>query len=176
MEFRIRPLTVNHCARLLEFYTTLSPDVTALFQPFGPHVTEDTIRRHLAETDADKHISLGLRAEDGPIAGHGFILFTETDRPVFGIGLREGVHGRGLGRRLMQAVLDEGDARGLLMITLTVLRVNTKARSLYEKMGFVVKGQATFRDANDSWYMERSRADGEMAGWRRQVPNRSLAG
>lgn len=157
MQIRIRLLTTEDCSRLFEFYSALSEDVTALFEPFGPTITEETIRAHLAETDAGRHTSLGLIAGDGSIAGHGFILSLDTAKPVFGIGLRDTFHGRGLGRRLMEAVLRAGDGQGLPGITLTVLKVNTKAKALYEKQGFVVTGQATFRDANDSWYMERAR-------------------
>jgi ribosomal protein S18 acetylase RimI-like enzyme len=55
----------------------------------------------------------------------------------------------------MKYVLREADKRNLPIITLTVLKDNSNARKLYEKMGFEIKGEETFRQEKDSHYMER---------------------
>ena len=149
---RIRKLSSSDADSLLAFYTSLSEGVTFMFRPFA-EVTVAAMSDHLA--DAGKHISLGIVADDGTIMGHGFVLHIEADKPVFGIGLHQSIHGRGWGYKLMRGVLREADDGKRPLVTLTVLKVNRRARALYEKMGFVLKGEATFRASNDSYYMER---------------------
>ena len=156
VEMAIRRLTSTDAEILLAFYHSLAKPVTDFYQPFGPVVQAETITTHLAETDAGRHISLGLVEPGGAIAGHAFILSIETEKPVFGIGLCDRVHGRGWGRALMQYVLEEGDRKKLPLVTLTVVKHNTKARAMYEKIGFALKGEETFRQPNDSFYMERT--------------------
>ena len=153
---RIRQLSSKDWKRLLEFYESLSSSVAALFRPFG-EPTEQVIRGHLSETDMGKHISFGLVLSGGTVDGHAFVQGIDGERPVFGIGLREHLHGRGWGRRLAETILREADGRALPLVTLTVVKVNARAMALYEKLGFVVKGEHTFRDENDSYSMERER-------------------
>jgi len=153
----IRKLTSSDLGRLLQFYQTLSSAVVAFYEPFGPQVTEETILNHLKEADAGRHISLGLVGPDGSIEGHAFVLRIDTPKPVFGIGLQERVHGQGWGRKIMQTVLAEADARNIPLITLTVIKKNAKAKAMYEKFGFQLRGEETFREKNDSYYMERKK-------------------
>ncbi len=154
--FAIRPLQPLDAQRLLAFYSSLSEAVHGSFRPFDP-ITEPTFQTHLEEAAHGKHLTLGLLNGAGTIGGHGFVLLLHEPKPVFGIGLHQDIHGQGWGRRLMQATLDEADARQIPLLTLTVLKENTRARTLYEKMGFATKGDATFRLPNDCFYMERAR-------------------
>jgi RimJ/RimL family protein N-acetyltransferase len=57
-----------------------------------------------------------------------------------GIGILEAHSGRGLGRRLMTEVEAYAGAHGLHRLELTVMESNTRARSLYEAMGYLVEG------------------------------------
>ena len=150
----IRDLAPSDGGRLLAFYQSLSESVTRLFRPFDP-VNEEVIWGHLAETEAGKHISIGLLTKDGTVKGHGFVLFLDKDKPVFGVGLHESAHGLGWGRILAQAVLDRADAQRIPLVTLTVIKTNSRAMSLYEKLRFVNKGEETYREKHDSYYMER---------------------
>ncbi|MCK4602145.1 MAG: GNAT family N-acetyltransferase [Phycisphaerae bacterium] len=150
----VRSLGISDAGKLLAFYEALSDSVARLFRPFGT-VDERVITEHLHETECGRHISLGLVYGDGTIKGHGLVRFLDRDKPSFGIGLCEGIQGRGWGRKLMEAVLDEADARGLSLITLTVLKENSRAIALYEKTGFEVKGEAKAKKEGDSYYMER---------------------
>ncbi|MGI8328984.1 GNAT family N-acetyltransferase [Actinomadura scrupuli] len=61
-------------------------------------------------------------------------------RQIQGLAVDPAERRRGLGRTLLDAALDEARRQGALRITLRVLSVNTKARRLYESMGFVVEG------------------------------------
>ncbi len=151
---QVRRLSPTDTGRLLAFYQALSDTVTFFYEPFG-ELNEDVIGRHLAGAEASKHISLGLWRQDGTVLGHAFVFDVEGNKPVFGIGLNESVQGRGWGRRMTAAALAEGDARGVPLVTLTVLKANHRAIKLYEKSGFVIKGEDSFRAAHDSHYMER---------------------
>ncbi|HEX6290535.1 MAG TPA: GNAT family N-acetyltransferase [Herpetosiphonaceae bacterium] len=54
----------------------------------------------------------------------------------------QALHGRGIGTRLMEALLDLADNWLLLRrVELTVFAENERARRLYERLGFVVEGR-----------------------------------
>ncbi len=152
----IRKLTSADTKLLLDFYRSLSPVVVDMFEPFTT-LNEEVIRKMIEETDAGQHVGFGLIAEDGRIVGHSFVWDIREEKPFFGVGLTECVQGQGLGRKIMQVVLDEGDALGVPLVTLTVLKRNTRAKNLYDTMGFELKSDFTFREENDSYYMERTR-------------------
>ncbi|MFG2499297.1 GNAT family N-acetyltransferase [Streptomyces sp. NPDC048441] len=61
-------------------------------------------------------------------------------RQILGFAVAEGVRGKGVGRRLVRAAVDEARRQGARRITLRVLGHNTPARTLYESEGFVVEG------------------------------------
>jgi putative acetyltransferase len=100
-------------------------------------------RRVLAELGPDEHwfvaeiggevVGLaGLSVGTGRLrhSGHVF-LFVARER-----------HGRGIGTRLLQALLDVADNWLLLRrVELTVVAENERARKLYEHLGFVVEGR-----------------------------------
>jgi ribosomal protein S18 acetylase RimI-like enzyme len=152
----IRELTSTDRDRLLAFYLSLDDDVNWFYRPFGD-ATPDKLAGHLVQAEAGRAISLGLceEGDGGGILGHAFISNTDTARPVFGIGLHQRVIGQGWGRRLMEACLAEADRQGLPLVALTVLKTNERAVPLYESLGFVRTGEATFRAGNDSLAMER---------------------
>lgn len=61
-------------------------------------------------------------------------------RQIQGFVVAEELRGRGVGRRLMRAAMDEARRQGAVRITLRVLGHNTPARKLYEAEGFVIEG------------------------------------
>jgi len=151
----LRQLTPRDFAALRDFYSGLTESVTATFQPFGTVVTDDALRQHLLAADSGSHLSFGLFDAVGSICGHSFILNVDSKSPIFGIGLAECAQGQGLGRRITERLLAEADSLGLVIVTLTVLKTNTRAWSLYESLGFERLGEETFKEENDSFYMER---------------------
>ena len=66
-----------------------------------------------------------------PVCAHGGLL---------GIGLLPEARGKGLGRRLLAATIDQAWQRGLERIELTVFTGNGRARRLYESLGFEKEG------------------------------------
>jgi ribosomal protein S18 acetylase RimI-like enzyme len=154
---QLRQLHSSDLQTLVSFYSGLSESVTRTFEPFGPRVTEQVLRQHLSDADAGTHLSFGLFEDRGAVCGHVFILNIPSELPVFGIGLAEPAQGQGWGRRMAQRVMDEADARAMEKVTLTVLKTNTRAWTLYESLGFTRTGETTFRAENDSYCMERKR-------------------
>jgi ribosomal protein S18 acetylase RimI-like enzyme len=61
-------------------------------------------------------------------------------RQIRGLVVAEEARGKGVGRALVRAAVDEARGLGARRITLRVLGHNTQARKLYESEGFVVEG------------------------------------
>jgi RimJ/RimL family protein N-acetyltransferase len=151
----IRRLTIGHLEPLLSFYSTLPKWITDFFEPFGPVVAEQILSKHLTDADSGVNLSLGLFDDSGVILGHVFIWNTRSELPVFGIGLAESAQGQGWGRRMAERVIEEAGALGAKRITLTVVKANSRAWTLYERLGFRRTGEVTFRTEKDSYSMER---------------------
>ncbi|MFD6437245.1 GNAT family N-acetyltransferase [Streptomyces venezuelae] len=83
---------------------------------------------------------------DGRIVGYvklGYptpLLANAHVRQIQGFVVAEETRGRGVGRRLIRAAMDEARRQGAIRITLRVLGHNTPARKLYEAEGFVIEG------------------------------------
>ncbi|GAP35014.1 GNAT family N-acetyltransferase [Piscinibacter sakaiensis] len=72
---------------------------------------------------------------------------------VIGMFVREAARGQGLGRRLLQAALDEAAARpGVFLVTLTVTEGNAPALALYRGAGFTVFGTEPLAIATPQGY------------------------
>ncbi len=138
---------------LLDFYLGLSPSVTKTYRPFAV-ITGEVMREHLSATATGTHISFALK-EEGQIVGHSFILNVALEHPVFGIGLSEAIHGQGWGKKLMGQVLAAACDRQASHITLTVLKYNSVALSLYKSYGFRIVSDHTFKQKDDSYFMTR---------------------
>ena len=57
-----------------------------------------------------------------------------------GMGLLPDARGKGLGRRLILAAIDSARERGFERVELDVFASNTRAKALYERVGFVEEG------------------------------------
>jgi RimJ/RimL family protein N-acetyltransferase len=152
----MRRLLPTDADALVDFYQSLRPETLYVFGPFR-RGGDDEIRDFLADTEAARHASWGLVADDGTIEGHVFFRHLDRDPPELGIGLRERRHGQGWGRRLMVTALAWADARPLPVVMLTVFKINHRARRLYESCGFVALRDHTGHEPDDALYMERAR-------------------
>ena len=81
---------------------------------------------------------------DAQVVGEAIVMGGEFQRNrlsgTLGIGILEAHSGRGLGQRLMTESEVYASVHGLYRLELTVMETNTRARSLYESMGYVVEG------------------------------------
>jgi ribosomal protein S18 acetylase RimI-like enzyme len=95
---------------------------------------------------------LGVVAEDaGRAVGAAWVRFFSRAEPGFGfvaddipelsMGVSVDARGRGIGRLLLDALLDASRAAGVAGVSLSVEDGNTTARALYERSGFVVAGR-----------------------------------
>ncbi|MFD7304491.1 GNAT family N-acetyltransferase [Streptomyces pharetrae] len=107
----------------------------------GPPAPDEPFFRDTA--GPDDHLVAEL---DGRVVGYirlGFPTPVPSNshvRHVRGLGVAEEARGRGVGRALVRAAVEEARAGGFRRITLRVLGHNTRARALYESEGFVVEG------------------------------------
>jgi RimJ/RimL family protein N-acetyltransferase len=59
---------------------------------------------------------------------------------ILGMGLHPDSRGAGIGRRLLAATIEDARRFGLERVELNVYATNTRAKRLYESMGFAVEG------------------------------------
>ncbi|MFK4146714.1 GNAT family N-acetyltransferase [Streptomyces sp. NPDC004065] len=104
-------------------------------EPYEPFFTPRSgPRDHLvAELDGRLagYIRLGLPTD---VASNAHV------RQIRGLAVAEEARGRGVGRALLRAAVEEARRQGARRISLRVLGHNTPARKLYESEGFVVEG------------------------------------
>ncbi|WP_242602350.1 GNAT family N-acetyltransferase [Legionella rowbothamii] len=81
---------------------------------------------------------------DGRVIG--WCDISSLDRPVFahvgslGIGILAAYREQGIGKKLMQAAIQQAEQKGLTRIELTVREQNKPAIALYKKLGFEEEG------------------------------------
>lgn len=78
-------------------------------------------------------------AQEQPV-GYGGLLAVDADGDIQTIALAPAYRGKGLGRALMNALLDKAAQRGVRQVFLEVRADNPVARSLYESLGFAELG------------------------------------
>lgn len=94
--------------------------------------------------------------EDGKTVGYGGLLLVLDEGDITNIVVEKAYRGRGLGKELTGALLEEGRRRGLRDFTLEVRAGNQAAIHVYESLGFVCEGiRRRFyeRPAEDAWIM-----------------------
>src|SRR5512141_110323 len=126
-----------------------------------PYADEESWRARLNDSCAPGKLDLGLVAEiDGEVVG------TAGLHPVgpaqrrrhvmtLGLSIAKSAQGKGVGRALMQALVDYADRwAGVLRIELTVYPDNERAIALYEKFGFVQEGRFRAYALRDGTYVD----------------------
>src|SRR5688572_24831443 len=86
-------------------------------------------------TELPDVVGVAARLE-GRLAGSNFILLSDSVGGIGPITVEPAFQGRGLGRRLMQAVLDHAEERGVERVRLLQDSFNTASLSLYASLGF----------------------------------------
>lgn len=135
---QVRPATEADGVRLREIdvatwstRTTPAPPPKADDRFFrGGLVPEDV----LVAEDGGELVGYVMLHQSIPVPSHAQVL------EINGLAVDPGHQGRGLGRRLVRAALNEARTRGARKVTLRVLGPNTSARALYESCGFVTEG------------------------------------
>ncbi len=87
----------------------------------------------VAEAD-DQVIGYAILQQAVPIPSHRHVL------DVGGLAVDPAHQGRGAGRRLVEACVEQARSQGARKLTLRVLGTNERARRLYESCGFQIEG------------------------------------
>lgn len=159
-DLRLRPATVEDAwalarvqnAAWLETYKGLVPD--ELLASLTDEVRAQQWQSILKDPDNFKSIAVYLVERDDGLIGFGQacrqrfegLLDQGYDGEVSGIYLLKQAQGRGYGRLLFEALIDDLAAEGCKAVSLWVLRENTQARRFYEHLGGRLLGEQQHED------------------------------
>ncbi len=115
---------------------------TVLVSPAGPADPDDRADPFAQHGPDDTQVAV----VDDVVVGY-VVLGRPTGLPanahvwaIEGLAVHPDAQGHGIGRRLVEAGIEEARRRGGSRVTLRVLAGNAAARALYEAAGFVVEG------------------------------------
>ena len=91
----------------------------------------------LAETFMTGRFESVLCEENGEVAGYGGAIFGVEAADIANIAVRESYRGKGIGKKLVNALVKKLYARGVRRIFLEVRVSNAAAMALYLRCGFV---------------------------------------
>ncbi len=127
---------VDHCGRIC--YQAFHAIATLHnFPPDFPSI--QSARELVAALQSHPDFFSVVAEADGRVVGSNFL---DERSPIFAVGpvtVAPDVHAGGIGRSLMQAVLDRSAEREALGVRLVQVAYNTRSMSLYTKLGFVTR-------------------------------------
>jgi len=97
-------------------------------------------RGNFVDSLAAGHDARVLLGDDGELAGYSVVMAGVDECHLLNLTIERSRQRRGLGRWLLQAVIDEARRRGVLAIWLEVRAGNAAALALYRRAGFVATG------------------------------------
>lgn len=127
-----------------------------LREPFG---SLSFWQKRLQDADENEHVHSMVAECDGEFAGHAILVREKNVRrshvAMLGISVKTHYQRRGIGRRLLQELVNLADNwLNIRRIELTVFVDNTGAIALYESCGFVVEGRAVGFALRNGEYMD----------------------
>ena len=127
--------------RSLEIRTMRSADLPQVMlielSTFTMPWSESTFRGLLRRRDSDLFVA-DVKCE---IAGYAVFWAVMDQGELGNVAVDESHRGRGIGTKLIEAVLDRATARGVREVFLEVRKSNTKAQELYKTFGFSEVGR-----------------------------------
>lgn len=140
----LRPLSALDAPALLAFYNGLSPASIRTFRPLGLTTTLDVCEKIVTDATAPAATRYDLGAWQGDsLVGWGYISGLDKAEPEFGLGVADACQGQGVGKALIDGVLDYSRAHGLPRVYLIAVRDNAIAIGLYSSRGFLQYGEMT---------------------------------
>lgn len=133
----VRPARPDDETALLEVdRATWSPHTSpAPRPPEGPFFNESTRSENVLVAELDgRVVGYGKIEHPTPLPASAHVWH------VTGLAVDPACEGRGVGRALMEALIDTARERGGRRITLRVFAPNERARRLYERLGFELEG------------------------------------
>jgi putative acetyltransferase len=137
----IAPLRRDHFPQLREVLDAVARERLYLaFLQAPPHEAAFAYYEAILERDSPHFVAL----DAGRVVGWCDVVPTHGESRAhvgtLGVGLLPPYRGQGIGARLMNAAIAKAWEQGFTCIELTVRTDNTRAKRLYEKLGFVVEG------------------------------------
>lgn len=123
--------------------------------PFTREMAED-ICSNIGKDETTRRFIIVDAAETQKPLGYAFLWHLHEETPSLGIGLTPEGTGHGLGRQMMNVLLDTACAMGYAAIWLSVMDRNTRAKGLYESLGFKYEGERFWDDNGDGWMWKMS--------------------
>lgn len=147
-------------ASLAALYENLSEKAMRFY---WPHLLDrEHALANASRADSPAEVVLVLAMPDASLGGYAWYRWRDADSPVsgFGICVAEAYRGLGIGRLLMERLLEIARDIGPPVMTLTCQHANFRAVNLYLKMGFrIVKegmtGPRRQWPAEPQYWMER---------------------
>ena len=144
----VRPMDTGDTQLLYNHFCDLSERSRAKFRPHD--FTIETAQKFTGEGLADSECKrfIAIAEKDGEIsaAGYCFLGSWHTDSPWLGIAVGDRWQGMGVGRRMMDYMINICRENGKKELRLTTDKDNTAGQKLYAKCGFVITGEG---DEND---------------------------
>ena len=132
MSAQLQPLPARRAMLMRDVETVAAIEATAYSHPWT--------RGNFIDSLAAGYLAEVLVSHDAGIVGY-FVAMPGVDElHLLNVTVAPAWQGRGHGRQLLQVVQDLARQRGLASLWLEVRQSNTRARSLYRRIGFVESG------------------------------------
>ncbi|HUS57455.1 MAG TPA: GNAT family N-acetyltransferase [Planctomycetota bacterium] len=131
--------------------------------PFSREIAEDICSRVASDTTSYRVIVTEGDAPDEEPLGYAFLWQLNQPVPLLGIGLIDRAAGGGLGRQVMECLLEQARQQGHSKVSLSVMVRNARARRLYEALGFTYVNGQTWDENGKGWSLKmEKRLDGRQ--------------
>jgi RimJ/RimL family protein N-acetyltransferase len=146
----LRDLRADEALALQAFYNRTSTAVRWLFCPLGWNASLASCQDICDQVGRGGRYDVVL--DNGrEIVGWAFVTALDTPRAYLGIGITDRYCSQGLGKPLMQAVMDKCRELGKAAVELIVIQDNPRAQRLYERFGFIRTGELV-SDSGQAFY------------------------
>ena len=147
-QIEIRPAGPDDAGAILAYLQMVGGESDNLtFGPEGPGLTDAEEREYLARAAASDNALVLLALHEGTIVGS---LSFEGGRRArtrhtgeLGISVTRDFTGKGIGRALLEALIEWAEESGIRKLNLRTRVDNTGAIRLYERLGWVAEGRIT---------------------------------
>lgn len=123
---QIRLMTMEDCSQVAAI------EAASFSMPWSIHAFEDSIGR--------ENYRFFVVEENGEILGYCGFLYVLDEGEIPNVCVKESARQRGVGRQMMEVLLEEAKGCGLSVLFLEVRESNQAARRLYESLGFIQNG------------------------------------
>lgn len=138
------PQPEQDAEEMLKFFNAVRAETPFLSDGPDDSLTVEKEAKYLAELNQSPTQMMVVAAVGNEIAGNSFLRMNAkprfAHRATLGIALYEKYWGLGIGKLLLQAVIDTARQKGIDYLELDVVADNARAIGLYERMGFETIG------------------------------------